>query len=272
MTRFFLPVLSLLLCLVTLPGAASAAINLADIDFRFELRNHPDGGAANPLYGLRLDGLQGDVTTNSSGKNHGTIYTFDFERTGALMLLDIDLDGGTGGAPAVWIHGTAFGGRDAGSAYDAANSGLWDIDFMYMDNGSTSSNSVSPDNIHFDPGSIGNQGTLKITSGAWGDGGLNTEYRITDYPNNDDAFHLEYGTHRVNSEQWVGWGWLNHDGHDGANFPTNEHVYASDWLFTAIPAPLPQITPVPEPMSLFVWSLLGTVGSTIAVRRRRDGR
>ena len=64
-------------------------------------------------------------------------------------------------------------------------------------------------------------------------------------------------------------GWLNHDGFDTDNFPENEHVYASDWLFVATPADLPQTEPVPEPTSMIVWAFLGTAGVVGASTRVR---
>ena len=43
-------------------------------DGTYQLKNHPDGNAAPPPYGLRLDGLLNG--------NQGTIYTFDFNAEG----------------------------------------------------------------------------------------------------------------------------------------------------------------------------------------------
>lgn len=256
----------LVLTLITVsPNAAEASIANGDIDFRFSLHDHPNGGIRPPLYGLRLDGLQGDTSKE---------YTFSFDHADAAMLLDIDLDGGSGGGPAVWIHGRAYGGEDAGSGYDSNNVGLWDIDFMYMDNGASSASGQPSPNIDVNPGSVGNLGDMELLSGAWDDGGVGATYNLTDYPNNNNAFHFEYGTHRVPAAQWVGWGWLNHDGFDADNFPTNTHVYASDWLFTAKPQPLPDPDPnpnVPEPTSVIVWSLLGCAAAAGVSRRAVRG-
>ncbi len=81
-------------------------------DALYELGNHPDGGAANPLYGLRLDGL---LTADSSD-----IYTFDFAASGASMSMLW-----SSGTDELRIWGTAFGGQDIGSDYLAGTTALW---------------------------------------------------------------------------------------------------------------------------------------------------
>ena len=80
----------------------------------YELSNHPDGNAAAPYYGLRLDGLL--------DWDDSVIYTFDFDADGAAMYLDY-----SGGS--IHIYGTAWGGKDVGNVYEDA--GFWDIDFTY---------------------------------------------------------------------------------------------------------------------------------------------
>ena len=75
---------------------------------RYALSNHPDGNAASPFYGLRLDGLL--------NWDDDVIYTFDFEAPGAGMLLDYS-------PGSIHIHGRAWGGEDTGNAY--VNAGFW---------------------------------------------------------------------------------------------------------------------------------------------------
>jgi hypothetical protein len=78
----------------------------------YSLGNHRNGGAAPPLYGLRLDRLIGGDT------NH--IFTFDFEGDagdtnddGAAMFITIDLDLGDLTNSSINIIGTVYFGRDA---------------------------------------------------------------------------------------------------------------------------------------------------------------
>ncbi len=100
-----------------LAGATAAhAASLADGFYR--LLNHPDGAAAPPLYGLRLDGL--------IGPDISSIFTFSFEGNGAHMQMEFLLEGAKG---TVHIFGKAFGGKDVGDSYE--NPVLWDIDFNY---------------------------------------------------------------------------------------------------------------------------------------------
>jgi hypothetical protein len=98
----------------TITSAASAASIQTGT---YRLSNHPDGAAANPTYGMRLDEL-----FNVTGGHD--VFTFDFEAPGSAMYLDYD---GT----SIHIYGTAFGGRDIGSSYDPAHSSAVEIDFYY---------------------------------------------------------------------------------------------------------------------------------------------
>ena len=96
------------------PSSASAAV------FEYNLSDHPDGGLANPTYGLRLDGLYGGDSND---------FTFSFNQPGTGMTLLYDNQ-----ANSVRIVGRAFGGIDTGSSYDANNGGFVDIDFTYKQN------------------------------------------------------------------------------------------------------------------------------------------
>jgi hypothetical protein len=103
--------LTLLLSIV-LPGTAFAWPILPNVDLK--LHNHPDGNAALPLYGLRLDGLLGDKTEE---------FTFDFDdpRSEMRRYWDDTLD-------TILISGTVWGGEDIGSSY-AGDGEEWTVDF-----------------------------------------------------------------------------------------------------------------------------------------------
>ncbi|MGK7897958.1 MAG: Ig-like domain-containing protein, partial [Xenococcus sp. (in: cyanobacteria)] len=65
----------------------------------YQLHNHPDGNAASPFYGLRLDGL---LTGNADD-----IVTFDFENAQSDMRIAIQNN-------QIRIFGVAYGGADIG--------------------------------------------------------------------------------------------------------------------------------------------------------------
>lgn len=184
----------------------------------YTLNNHPDGNAAAPFYGLRLDDLLGPG-----------IYTFDFDdaENGADMRLDYD--GST-----IHIYGQAWGGLDTGSAYSGAT--LWTIDFTY-----TVLSSVSDGGID-DIQSSNGTGTISSDQGHFNliafSGSHSYAFQIGD--GNGSGHRFYNGT--------SGWGWLNYfeDGGD-----PNIHAYSSDWLFTATPVP------VPAALWLFLSSFLG---------------
>ncbi|NOR40279.1 MAG: hypothetical protein GQ537_03625, partial [Gammaproteobacteria bacterium] len=100
---------------LTLCLAASAANALPLEHGSYTLNNHPDGGAASPYYGLRLDGLFGNTSDE---------VTFDFDDTanGSDMSMVYT-------ASSIHIFGNAWGGVDGGSSY--VNPTLWAIDFTY---------------------------------------------------------------------------------------------------------------------------------------------
>ncbi len=167
--------------LISLFFAAAAALvfsmpaaSLPLADGTYTLGNHPDGNAAPPLYGLRLDGLDGDDSHE---------FTFSFTGNGAEMFMTI------AGAQ-IHIFGTVFGGEDIGNAYD--NPVLWDVDFTYTD--------------AFIDGMLheANTGTGTITP----QGG--TAIDLVAKSNGDFAFRLAQG-HRGFAD-FSGWGWVNHSG------------------------------------------------------------
>lgn len=179
----------------------------------YELNNHPDGSAAPPLYGLRLDGLDG---SNSD-------FTFDFETNGAAMFMDVDVAAGT-----IRIFGQAFGGKNQGSTYAANGAGLWDIDFTYAAgvqvNGMTIE--VAP------PTPASNNGTITFLDAGDSIFAQNQVIDLFAYEtNNGTAFLIKEG-HRGFAGH-SGFGWLAHG-------TSTNNVKASDWLFTVgreIPVP-----------------------------------
>ena len=97
-------------------GVLASSTPAAAAVFNYKLHSHPDGAAASPYYGLRLDGLL-------SG-NDRDIYTFDFDAAGASVFLDYDDTADT-----IHIYGTAYGGKDVGQSYEDPT--FWEIDFTY---------------------------------------------------------------------------------------------------------------------------------------------
>ncbi|MEQ9455013.1 MAG: hypothetical protein RLN76_10535 [Phycisphaeraceae bacterium] len=203
----------------------------------YNLSNHPDGAAASPFYGLRLDGL--------FNGNQNTTVTFDFEAPGADMKMEIDL---TPGDSSIHIYGTAWGGIDNGSSYTSP--ALFNIDFTYVD--------IQVDGDALWAIGINNTGTIQeVGSGT-------TLYNLTAVSGEHTyAFKLDDG-HRGFSGI-SGWGWVNH-----APAPTDPatvpHLYASDWLFTAEKSTVPPPPVVPTPAG-FAAGLLGL--AALVARRGR---
>lgn len=218
-------------------GSASAA--QAD---EFILRSHTGGGARPPLYGLRLDGLYSGNTND--------IFTFDFDHATADMRLTV-----TGST--IVISGTAYGGLNEGSGYasgaDASKVGVWQIYFEYDTNVSAVSNGW-----HVTGEAASNAGTIQRIADASGTAltTADTVFAMTDEQGSHSySFQFIDAVHRSDGP-WSGWGWVNHDTTgDGV---IDNHIYASDWLFSA--------TPVPEPGTL---ALLGLGVLCVGLARRR---
>jgi len=215
---------------IVLPATAASAAVLEQ-GVSYHLHNHPDGSAAEPFYGLRLDELM-DVTSGHD------VFTFDFDAPDAAMFIDYGIDG------TLRIHGTAWGGLDTGSGYDPQHSGLVQIDFTF---GGVTVAEGDDDLIVTGAPDFTNTGDITLWNGdsigLWDfSGNHGYTFRLGDGDN--DLGHRGF-------DGLSGWGWLDH----GA---PGTHVAASDWLFTVGPA-------VPAPGSL---ALLGLAG--LAGRRRRD--
>ncbi|MCG8403732.1 MAG: hypothetical protein MI923_00910, partial [Phycisphaerales bacterium] len=197
---------------------------------RYKLGNHPAGGGAPPLYGLRLDGLlhvptfdddddDGDDDDDDDGGSFNSkIVTFDFEdEPGTCMFLDLNLDAGT-----IRIFGRAFGGVVKNNDY--VNPEFWDIDFTYVEGvGLVGGDGGFPD-VHANncPASGANSGTIAAVDGSPG------PIALVDYCGSN-SFAFRFGDvngagHR-GFDGLSGWGWLNHSG--------RPHLWISDWLFTA---------------------------------------
>lgn len=199
----------------------------------YRLNNHPDGNAAAPFYGLRLDELK-NIT---DGKD---IFTFDFDHPDSFVTLNY-----TGST--IVISGPVFGGLDIGSEYapDPALTGIYNVSFTY-----SVGVGIAPgddDIVAAPPSDMLNTGSITTPGGEviglWdkADGGFT--FRLGD-EDNDNGHRGHNGV--------SGWGWLNHT-------VANQHKKASDWLFTL------DTTPVPAPASM----ALAGVGALLIARRRR---
>lgn len=222
------------LALVAMLGVSAQAMSIPNGSYT--LGSHPDGNQSPPPYGLRLDGLLG---VNSEE------YTFNFSDAASAMTMTISDSVNFAGKKTVVISGTSFGGEDVGAAYNADLSGLWQIDFTYdnvMANGDMSE-------LWTDAADSGNN-TGKITAlfdATGGEAGRLSNgdmFDLEDFAGSHDfTFKLAFG-HR-GFPGISGWGWLNH-APAGQNSGPMQHIYSSDWLFTAerIPPPPPQV-PLP---------------------------
>ncbi len=224
-------------------GASAATI----LPGTYILGNHPDGNAAPPQYGLRLDGLLDGSA--------GSTYTFDFEHPMADMKLDYD--GAT-----IRIFGTAFGGLDTGGSYDAGLSGLIDVDFTYNMNVGT----APGDDDLLVTANMQNTGTVELVSG-FSDYAGETVFDLVDKSNGDFSFRFgdkdDDNGHR-GFAGISGWGWLNHAPSDGSFGNIQNHLKASDWLFTATPEEPGRPIPLPSAAGMGLAGL-----AVLGVRRRR---
>lgn len=214
--------------LVIAAGAQAAVV----VPGLYQLKNHPDGSAQPPRYGMRLDELYNATAGHD-------VFTFDFDNALSDMKMMIT-------ATTIHIYGKSFGGRDTGAGYAAdAYAGVYDIDFTY-------SIGVGPvggdDDWHVAYGGMmgQNSGTIKTT--------LLDTINLVDKSNGGEYFRFgdedNDAGHR-NHPGLSGWGWLTHG-------PTGSpHVSDSDWLFTA------ELIPTPG-----TFALLG-LGALVAGRRKR---
>ncbi|MGK7897959.1 MAG: Ig-like domain-containing protein [Xenococcus sp. (in: cyanobacteria)] len=184
-------------------------------DGLYQLGNHPDGNAAAPEYGLRLDGI---LTGNADDT-----VTFDFEHPDSDVKLELS-------GSQIHIYGIAFGGIDIGEIYDPDNSGLWEIDVTYNHVQGLTRGLIVDDDLIVDQANAGsNTGTIKQLFGE------EKTFDLNDYAGNHPiSFQLG---NEINDQGHrgfsgiSGWGWLNHSNFEG-------YAPASDWLFIVNPEPL----------------------------------
>lgn len=245
------------------PSSASAAV------FQYNLNDHPDGGLANPTYGLRLDGLYGGDSND---------FTFSFNAPGTGMTLLYDDQANT-----VRIAGRAYGGIDTGSSYDANNVGFVDIDFTYRQNvATTGTGTIGTDTANVgvrttgDAQTLGtgNSGSITLATGVgstWSGANGGDAFSLVDQESGGYSFKFNnFDDHRLGGspgfggpDTFVGWGWVNHWAEGAA---PRSHVYSSDWLFTGTYIPPITNTEVPEPGALIIFGF-GIAG--LALHRRR---
>lgn len=219
----------------------SPIVATAQVDYN--LSNHPDGNAAPPAYGLRLDELI-DVTSG-----HDT-FTFDMDHALSDVVLRYDDAGttGTSSDDSIRFFGNIYGGLDVGTSYDPANSGVWYLDFTY-----TKNITVSGTSLTVTAEDVANTGTITSLTGLNGgnpislfdeDGGHGFSFKF----NNVDDHRLSGG--QQGQGIYVGWGWL-------SSHAPNQRISANDWIMTG--------APVPEPASMAVLGL----GCLAFLRRRK---
>ncbi len=185
-------------------------------DGTYRVKNHPDGGAAEPFYCLRLDKLFG---------NHKTI-TFDCEHPDSDVTMVVS--GST-----ITISGVVFGGKDAGTIYDPNESGLWQLDFTFTN----AMTAPEDDDLVVPPATPSNgSGTIiplfSTTSGTLTEG---TVFNLIDYAGGHPfTFRLgdraDDGGHR-GYNGISGWGWIKFC--EGETCTDFERPDIMDWLFTA---------------------------------------
>ena len=232
--------------LLAAPSIASAVT--------FRLHNHPDGNQNPPPYGLRLDGLFGDVDDE---------YTFDFDYSASGFESEVFLEynGST-----IRIYGSAFGGEDIGNtgAY-GLNQGIYNIDFTYTANiigDVVSGLTVTAYNYAANTGTVTYDESF--SAGVFTDIADSVFY-LQDQDDGNFSFKFNNtDDHRLpgaDDDTFVGWGWVNHSTVGGTS--SYGHVYSSDWLFTA--------TQVPDMGTTAVLILIGLVGLE-SERRRMQKR
>jgi len=195
-----------LLCLLAMPLYADTRL--------YELHNHPNNVEGPPLYGLRLDDLL-----------EVGIYTFDFDYSdssgSASMSMTWDDKAST-----IHIWGRAYGGRDVGGTYDAAQRGWVDIDFTYRAFILRADNRLGDygDDLFVLDHDDKNNGFIELL-----DWGGDQTFDLTDKSNSVDTFEFDNDwDHKWNASFannpliWSGSGWL-----------TGAGAGVRDWSFWA---------------------------------------
>lgn len=201
--------LGIALAFFVVAAPAAATVNL------FVCHNHPNGDAAPPTYGLRIDDL---ISTG--------IYTFSFDYSdvtgSAGIILAYDDVNGT-----IHIYGRAYGGRDTGGSWAAGDRGWVNIDFWYVDYLVVQDACAggAGNDVYVTDESVSNAGTVALD--GWGGDAV---FAFTGKKKTGDcAFYFDNdydskGNVSISGDPniWHGTGWLMPPG--GA---------ARDWLFIA---------------------------------------
>lgn len=233
---------------VSIAGVAHAGSVVAT----YRLSDHPDGGAAPPTYGLRLDNLFGDGAT--------TTFTFGTSEGVFLTVMDaIQPSTESAGSYMINISGVVFGGVDTGSGYDETRAGFgtYALDFTYSVN-------VAPSGTGWivNPTSAANLGTLSAIDVVGDEAdfsfdlfestGMNHFKFLQDEHRLDTDHHGHADHPEADHGYFVGRGWL-------AFGPDQNSPDTQDFLFIGT------LVPLPGP------GLLGAAGllSLVVVRRRR---
>lgn len=241
--------------------AVVAGPTVAEAGMQWQLLNHDDGNQADPLYGLRLDGL--------FARDSDHVFTFDFEHESIdpwkRMKLEF-IDNGEDD-PKVILQGFVYGGQDGGEDYvDNEYLGEYEVYFAYTA-GITSTTNILGDltSLTVEQNQADNRGWIK------GPGSDGTEFSLVDQADRSgNSFFLDFDQgHRGVTP--AGWGWLNHAVKDSPDEDAHlqQHLYSSDWLFALGDDPVPPPpNPVPEPGSLAIFAI-SSLGLCVMARRRR---
>lgn len=251
-----------------LPAGVQAAVIQ---EFQYDLWSHPDGNAAPPSYGLRLDGIEWFISNGVNGGD-SDIWTFDFTDMKATYTYNSMAD------DTFRIFGTAVGGRDlSGGNYDEGQFAEVSIDFTYT--GFNGQNSHVDPEIHVNgaggvASSLG-MGTITFEDAVFSIAQgttvnllafANSAGRLFNFDVDPAPGHrLEDYCGGANPPHYcgmpAGWGWLALKDNDWVY-----HTAAQDWLFVS------KARTIPEPSSLVM--LVSGIGMFslfcgVRIRRRR---
>ena len=153
---------------------SATALPLVGIDDgqTYELHDHPDGGAAPPYYGFRLDGLYGGGPSE--------VNTFSFDTDAASMLLTYEDD-------TLTIEGVM---------YENLTGDLWDVQMTYV---------MSPT---LEDGNLASTGPEGSNTGWMTNLTTNMFVTLEDFM--PTTFFL--GSNHRDFAGISGWGWVNHSG------------------------------------------------------------